>query len=70
LIQQGEAKKALEVLQKPSVPVDLQVKVQPQGFGESKSFGFYSIRFFLSFYAMILFGTNASQFLRTNIYIQ
>ena len=25
-IQQGEAKKALEVLQKPSVPVDLQVR--------------------------------------------
>lgn len=29
-IQQGEAKKALEVLQKPSVPVDLQYKFAPE----------------------------------------
>ncbi|PIA37300.1 hypothetical protein AQUCO_03000118v1 [Aquilegia coerulea] len=28
-IQQGEAKKALEVLQKPTVPIDLQYKVAP-----------------------------------------
>jgi hypothetical protein len=35
LIQQGEAKKALEVLQKPSVPVDLQVKFSLRDFGNS-----------------------------------
>lgn len=28
LIQQGEAKRALEVLQKPAVPIDLQVHVK------------------------------------------
>jgi hypothetical protein len=33
LIQQGEAKKALEVLQKPSVPVDLQVKFSLRDLG-------------------------------------